>query len=304
VLNTGRVRDQWHTMTRTGHVAQLAAHTPEPTVAINPLDAATLGIEAGGLARISSEKGAVLLRVESTHAQRRGEIFAPMHWTREFSSIGTIGRVTDAECDPVSGQPALKSTSVEVAPVATQFAGLLFRSRPAAVPGGVHWVRIPLERGELFRLTGLDPMPTGVGLDRFASALLQMPDADVVEVRDTARGILRRAALRDGVLEACLVLARSGVALPNEAEFAALLGTVVPPHARGRLLSGHGGNAIEGTQLCACLGISETAVRHACVSNRLNSLSELGALLGVGTGCGSCIPDLEKVLRDVRNPAS
>jgi len=55
-------------------------------------------------------------------------------------------------------------------------------------------------------------MPTGIGLDRFASALLQMPDADIVEMRDTARGILRRAALREGVLEACLVLARSSVA--------------------------------------------------------------------------------------------
>ena len=304
VLNTGRVRDQWHTMTRTGHIAQLAAHTPEPMVAMNPLDAATRGIEAGGLARISSENGAVLLRVESTHAQRRGEIFAPMHWTREFASIAAIGRTVDAECDPVSCQPALKSTSVQVAPVPTQFAGLLLRRRQAALPGGVHWVRIPLDRGELFRLIGLDPMPTGIGLDRFASSLLQTPDADVVEMRDTSRGILRRAALRDGVLEACLVLARSGVALPDEAEFVALLGTVVPPHARGRLLSGRGGNAIEGTQLCACLGISEAAVRHACVSNRLSTLGELGALLGVGTGCGSCIPDLEKVLRDVRAPAS
>jgi assimilatory nitrate reductase catalytic subunit len=303
VLNTGRVRDQWHTMTRTGHVAQLAAHTPEPMVAINPLDAATLGIECDGLARISSEHGAVLMRVAATHAQRRGEIFAPMHWTREFASTGVIGSTVGAECDPVSDQPALKSTSVQIAPVPIQFAGLLLRRRPGSPPAGVHWVRISLERGEIFRLTGLDPMPTGVGLDRFASALLQTPDAAIVEMLDTSRGVLRRAALRDGVLEACLMLARSGIPLPSEVEFAALLGTVVPAHARAGLLSGRGGEAIGGHWLCGCVGVSEAAVRHACVSNRLNNLAELGALLGVGTSCGSCIPDLEKVLRDVRSPA-
>jgi assimilatory nitrate reductase catalytic subunit len=304
VLNTGRVRDQWHTMTRTGRVAQLAAHTPEPMIAINPLDAATLGIEAGGLARISTDSGAALLRIAPTHAQRRGEIFAPMHWTREFASGGPVGNVVDAGCDPVSGQPALKSTSVRIVPLAIQFTGLLLRHGSMAPPAGVHWVRMPMERGEMFRLTGLDPMPTGVALDRFASALLQTPGADIIEMVDKSRGILRRAALRNNVLEACLVLARSGIALPGEAEFAALLGTIVPLHARAHLLSGRGSNVSEGPRLCACLGVSEAAVRHACVSNRLSSLGELGDLLGVGTSCGSCIPELEKILRDVRAPAN
>lgn len=134
--------------------------------------------------------------------------------------------------------------------------------------------------------------------------MVQLPNADIIEMVDTSRGILRRAALRDGVLEACVLLARSGITLPGEAEIAARLGTVVPPHARARLLSGHGSNASEAPRLCACLGVTEAAVRHACVSHRLNSLAELGALLGVGTGCGSCISELEKVLRDVRGPAS
>jgi len=304
VLNTGRVRDQWHTMTRSGRVAQLAVHTPEPMVSINPLDAATLGIDAGALTRITSEHGSVLMRATLNHAQRRGEIFAPMHWTREFASTGPIGSVVHAACDPVSGQPALKSSAVRIAPVATQFSGLLLRHGSAAPPAGVHWVRIPLERGEMFRLIGLDPLPTGVALDRFASALLQAPGTDIIEMVDAQRGVLRRAALRDDVLEACLVLARTGVTLPSESEFAALLGTVVAPPMRMRLLSGHGTGASEGSRLCACLGVSEAAIRHACVSNRLNSLTELGDLLGVGTNCGSCIPELEKILRDVRAPAN
>ena len=304
VLNTGRVRDQWHTMTRTGRVPQLAAHTPEPMVTMNPLDAASVGLEAGALARIETAHGTVLLRAEPNHAQRRGEIFAPMHWTREFASTGPVAQTVGAQCDPISGQPALKATAARITPVATQYHGLLLRHVAAPPPTGVHWVRIPVERGEMFRLTGLDPLPTGIALDRFATALLHAPGTENIEMADQARGVLRRAALRDGVLEACVILARTDVALPPESEFAALLGTAVPQRARARLLSGRGGAAAEGPCVCACLGITEAASRHACVSNRLRSLTELGDLLGAGTSCGSCIPELEKILRDVRTPAN
>ncbi len=304
VLNTGRVRDQWHTMTRTGRVPELAAHAPEPTLAVNPLDAAALGIGTDALARVETEHGAVLLRVAPSHAQRRGEVFAPMHWTHEFASTGPVDGVVDAACDAVSGQPALKATVARITPVATRFTGLLLRRNAAPPPSGAHWVRVPVEHGEMFRLLGLDPLPSGVALDRFASSLLQAPGSDVVEMIDPTRGVLRRAALRDGVLEACLMLARTGVALPHEAEFAAVLGTIVPPQARARLLSGRGTGPDEGPRLCACLGVTAGAIRHACVSNRLSSVAELGDLLGVGTNCGSCIPELEKILRDVRAPAT
>jgi assimilatory nitrate reductase catalytic subunit len=304
VLNTGRVRDQWHTMTRTGQVPQLAAHTPEPMASINPLDAATLGLEAGALARVATEHGSVLLRVEPNHAQRRGELFAPMHWTREFASTGPVAQVVGAECDALSGQPALKATPARITAVATQYRGLLLRHHAAPPLAGVHWVRIAVERGEMFRLTGLDPLPAGAALDRFAASLLHAPGAELIEMVDAARGVLRRAALRDGVLEACVILARNGVALPAETEFAALLGTVVPPAGRARLLAGRAAQAPEGPRICACLGITEAAIRHACVANRLRSLAELSDLLGAGTSCGSCVPELEKILRDVRIPAS
>jgi assimilatory nitrate reductase catalytic subunit len=303
LLNTGRVRDQWHTMTRTGYVSQLAAHTPEPLVSINPLDAATLGLTTDALARVATEHGAVLLRVAPNHAQRRGELFAPMHWTREFASTGRVADAVDAARDPSSGQPALKATAARVTRVPTRYTGLLLRHSPAPPPAGVHWVRIAIERGEMFRLIGLDPLPTGMALDRFAAALLHAPGSETVEMCDQARGVLRRAALREGVLEACLVLAPTGIALPSETDLAALIGTAVPHQARARVLLGRRGGS-EGARLCACLGITEAAIRHACVSYRLNSLAELGDLLGVGTNCGSCIPELEKILRDVRAPAN
>ena len=302
-LNTGRVRDQWHTMTRTGRVPELASHTSEPMLAINPADAAARDLAPGALARVETAFGAMLLRTAPDHAQRRGEIFVPMHWSRQFASAGPVAQTVHAARDPWSGQPALKSTPARVTRVATQYHGLLLRRSAGAPPSGVHWIRIAVPRGEMFRLTGLDPLPVGAALERFAAALLPVPGAEWMEMADPARSILRRAALRDGVLEGCLMLAPSDTALPAEASFAALLGGPVVPAARVRLLAGKADTGEDGTRVCACLGVTEAAIRHACVSHRLRSPSELGALLGAGTNCGSCLPELERILRDVRAPA-
>jgi anaerobic selenocysteine-containing dehydrogenase len=83
-------RDQWHTMTRTGRVPRLMTHVKEPLLDINPQDAARLGLGEGGLARVESRYGSVVLRVRLSSDQRCGEVFAPMHWTDQFSSAGPI----------------------------------------------------------------------------------------------------------------------------------------------------------------------------------------------------------------------
>ncbi len=105
LLNTGRVRDQWHTMTRTGRVPRLMRHAEEPLLDLHPADARARGIADGGLARIESRHGATVLRARLSMDQRRGEVFVPMHWTDLFTSAGPIGRLVGAACDPVSGQP-------------------------------------------------------------------------------------------------------------------------------------------------------------------------------------------------------
>ncbi|MBT1570054.1 hypothetical protein KK471_31085, partial [Klebsiella pneumoniae] len=76
----GRIRDQWHTMTRTGYVPRLMQHIDEPFVEMNATDAARAGLTDGQLARISSPRGVMVARVRISTAQRAGELFAPMHW--------------------------------------------------------------------------------------------------------------------------------------------------------------------------------------------------------------------------------
>ena len=301
VLNTGRVRDQWHTMTRTGQVPRLMTHMPEPSVALHPDDAIRLGIVSGDLARVETADGMSVLRVTTNSAQRRGEVFAPMHWTDAFASVGPIGRAVTARRDPHSGQPDLKATPARITPVATRFHGILLRRRGGPLPALCHWVRIPVANGQLYRLTGTQPLPQYEALDHFATGLLNITeDAEWIELEDPARGVLRRAAIVDDVLEACLVLAMDRDALPSEDSIAPLLGTVLPASTRWRALTGGAATGGDpGPRICACFGVGRETVRQAAIEHNLRDVAAIGARLNAGTNCGSCVPELQQLLRDV-----
>jgi assimilatory nitrate reductase catalytic subunit len=305
LLNTGRVRDQWHTMTRTGLAPSLISHTPEPVLTIHPIDAAAAGIEQGALTRVSTAEGQVLLRADLRHTQRHGEMFAPMHWTDQFASTGPIGRVVTAKVDPVSGQPELKATAATIEPAIVHFHGLLLRRTGGALPDICHWVRVPVIEGQMYRLAGLLPLPTDGDLTAFATTLLGLSvDSDWLEVSDKRRGVLRVAIVFDGALEACLFLARDASSLPNEAAVIPMLGAPVPDAARTKILAGrmYDATAAEGPKICACFGVTRDAIRHAVATHSLGSVQQIGVLLRAGTNCGSCIPELEEILRDVRMP--
>ena len=149
-------------------------------------------------------------------------------------------------------------------------------------------------------------MPHGDDLTSFAAALLDLPEGtDWLEMSDTRRGVLRIAAVFDGALEACLFLSRDAAGLPNEAAVSPMLGAPVPDAARAQILAGrmYNATAAEGPKVCACFGVTRDAIRHAVVTHRLSSAKQIGVLLQAGTNCGSCIPELEEILRDVRIPA-
>lgn len=119
-LNTGRVRDHWHTMTRTGRSPRLNHHIAEPYVEIRPSDAADLNLRPADLARITSDYGEAVVRVLIADSVRRGDVFVPMHWTAQLSSAGRIGALAAAAVDPISGQPELKAATCAIRPYAAK----------------------------------------------------------------------------------------------------------------------------------------------------------------------------------------
>ena len=303
VLNTGRVRDQWHTMTRTGRLPRLMAHEREPVLDVHPSDAQRFGLAAGNLARVESKHGSTVLPVRLSRDLRAGEVFAPMHWTDRFTSAGPIDALVGAAVDPVSGQPEFKAMPVRVAPVAPQWHALLLRGSEGVPRGPYYWARVPLERGHAFTLIGFEPLPSDSGSKFWISALLDAPPAaELVIYADPARGTFRYASVVGRRLEACLFIARNASALPSRDALAALLGTRLDPDARALVLAGTpAGAALEaaGKTICACFGVGLSALHGAIAQRGLTSVADIGAVLRAGTNCGSCIPELKAILSEV-----
>ncbi|MDB5729063.1 MAG: nasA, partial [Noviherbaspirillum sp.] len=113
-LNTGRVRDQWHTMTRTGKSPKLADHIAEPFIDIHPQDALLCGVREGELARVSTRWGSMVARVQHGGGIARGSVFVPIHWNNQTASDARVGALVNPAVDPVSGEPEFKHTPVRV----------------------------------------------------------------------------------------------------------------------------------------------------------------------------------------------
>jgi assimilatory nitrate reductase catalytic subunit len=304
VLNTGRVRDQWHTMTRTGLVPRLMAHRTEPLLDMHGDDAARLSLRDGDLARVVSRHGAAVLRVHVSTEPRPGEVFAPMHWSDKFSSSGPIDRLVGGATDPVSGQPELKATPVTISRRTTLWRGFLLR-RSAITPqsedgAAFYWARIPLARGHAYELAGWHELPREAEAEAWVMGLLGVTDeAEMIVYADQGRGALRYASLIDENLDACLFLARDGAFLPRRAELEGMLGDTVEPSARLSLVAGLPASALRadsGPIVCACFAVGLQTLQRAIVEQRLGSVTAIGDALRAGTNCGSCRPELRVIL--------
>jgi assimilatory nitrate reductase catalytic subunit len=179
-LNTGRYRDQWHTMTRTGLSPKLSQHRREPMAEIHPGDAAELGIADQDLVRVSTPQGETVFRALISDGQRRGEVFTPIHWTDRQSTGGRTGLLARSLVDPISGQPGFKSTPARVDKVAPEWRGfMILREVPDAIPV-LYATRVRVAQGWLVEIAGQgDPA-------HLSKAVL--PKGERIEIVDRARG--------------------------------------------------------------------------------------------------------------------
>ncbi|WP_298343061.1 nitrate reductase [uncultured Algibacter sp.] len=115
ILTTGRVRDQWHTMTKTGKVSRLKTHYPTPVLEIHPTDAYLYKIKNGAITEIKGENGVVRVRAKVTDSIKKGVVFLPMHWGKQLqSNLNRANNLTNTHVDPVSKEPDFKFTRVSV----------------------------------------------------------------------------------------------------------------------------------------------------------------------------------------------
>lgn len=152
VLNSGRSRDQWHTMTRTGLSVSLAEHATEPYVFIHPLTAASYNLHEGDIAKVSSAIHHCLAKVTLSETMRPGELFVPIHWNEMTASESKPCALIDPRTDSISGQPEFKFTPVTITPCKHQSFGLLLLREAVELPRDNYWSRQKVEGGYLYRL--------------------------------------------------------------------------------------------------------------------------------------------------------
>ncbi len=297
VLNTGRIRDQWHTMTRTGVAPRLSQHIAEPFVEIHPDDAARVKIEVAGLARLSNRHGAVVMRALVTDRQQKGALFAPIHWTDQNASCARVDALVAAHVDPISGQPESKACAVAIEPwPAVWFGFAVTREKPKEIAAG-YWALARTGFGWRVELAGAaEP----ADWDDFALRLLgadQDIGVSLCVTQDRRRGTRRWLVSERGRPAGLLLVSREPV-VASRAFLCAEFEKSEPGDARA-LLAGRpaGCGHDRGRTICVCHGVGAREIEDAIEAHALEDAEALGRLTKAGTGCGSCRPEIQRMLK-------
>jgi assimilatory nitrate reductase catalytic subunit len=337
-LTTGRLRDQWHGMSRTGTLGRLFGHVPEPVVQMNAQDMSRRLIKEGDLVHVTSKRGSLVLPVQASSELNVTQAFIAMHWGSEFLSgrsssgerIAGVNAITTSSYCPISKQPELKHAAVKIlkaelpwnllavarlpeetahstrAELQDLMARFEFSScvpfgregREDAAPGS------NTQRGILFRAAATYA-PEDDSLSRI-EALLGLNSADTLRYEDKKRGQRRTARLvrlPDGQAKLQGFVLAGDVSA--EAWIKTLLQDELDAQSYGRLLLSPGAKApiaiqSKGNQVCSCFNVTESAINEflsTCEGSDAEQLSSLQAQLQCGTNCGSCVPQLKKIIR-------
>lgn len=297
VLNTGRVRDHWHTLTRTGKSARLSAHVGEPFAELHPADAAALGVTDADIVEVASAHGRVLVRARITDRQRRGAVFVPMHWNDKYAGRARIDAVIAAVTDPTSGQPALKRAAVSVRRFAALVHGFaVSQCRPDARHCD-YWAVGRIEGGWRLELAHGKPLGDIEAVARVLFGAECRDGLEAVAYRDGEHGHGRLALFDGPRLAAALFLAPEPVAVSRSWAVRQLGLEHAERAARWRLVAGRPAADMpdKGAIVCSCFGVGAGEIAAAARSG-CASVAAVGAATGAGTNCGSCRGEIRGII--------
>jgi len=276
-------------MTRTGLVPRLMQHCDEPFVALHPADAAQYGVTVGVLARVQSAQGWISARVRIDAGMRRGEVFVPMHWNRQFSQQSHVDMLIAGQACSFSGQPALKQTPVRIRPLAVTWQGWFWQREIAPLAGLRYWSRAPYPAVQRYAVAGAGSPQA------WLAEQIDLSGCDV-QVATGSGADYRLLAWRDGALQLAFY---AGSALPSlDSAFVAAAFADAPQDAAGRhsVLAGQAmQRRAAGRIICSCMSVGEQTILQA-MAQGCRTTQALGEKLKCGTQCGSCIPELKQLL--------
>lgn len=295
-LNTGRVRDQWHSMTRTGKSTKLGQHKPEPTLSIHPKIALQKGFKDRHLVTLRSAYGATVVRLEFDLSQKENEVFFPFHWGSNNSSHGQINTLVNPHTDPLSGQPEFKQTPVNISHFKAQWYGYLLSSEPINTLTTCYQV---YSKGVgFYRYELADDKPL-IDVEVWAKEVLAglSEPAHWLSFSDKKHGRHRFALIHEQKLLACLFVS-SQPELPDPAWIGQLFGQPLTSIKRIDILAGKPAEASadKGRIICTCFNVGINEIKNLIAKGDISTVAQIGSKLQAGTNCGSCIPELKQLL--------
>lgn len=294
VLNTGRDRDQWHTMTRTGFVPALTQKETEPTVYLNPLSIERAALKTGQLARLVApeSRAEIVARVKEDDGLGLHSVYLSIHWAGEFGASSGVNHVTESVVDPFSGQPAFKSSFVEIEPFAI----------------GSYFVAIGENADKLGGIADFSSMQITESegqsrkLWRYASKSVlskqtwtQATDAALngkLLVMDTEHGWVTLNCANDAALTV-----KSFVQVENkafDADVEQITQLIGQPFSLSKTLKAIQTEAAS-KLVCSCFRVTEKQIVDAIQTHNHTTVAQLQGQLKCGSNCGSCLPEVEKL---------
>jgi assimilatory nitrate reductase catalytic subunit len=330
-LNTGRLRDQWHGMSRTGTLGQLFGHAAEPMLDIAKIDAQRRGFKLGDFALVTSKRGKLIIRINPSDSVRSGQAFLAMHWGAAYlggtvdgvSALG-VNSLTNSAFDPISKQPELKAAAIRIDTVELPFQlvamGFLGDEHLSSAQRSLHPLLAQFDYGSCVPFSTADRSAAAQEglLLRIASSIIPSPEKirqlrqflrnvfgieldNLIQYSDPRKGTLREVSLNGEELRYCLLVGD----VSSHEWLQELLKSKSNAASLGAMLLIAGSQAprgfkAQGKTVCQCFGVSETQILdHFENSQDEPSLRSLQAKLSCGTQCGSCVPELNRMIREV-----
>lgn len=294
VLNTGRVRDHWHTMTRTAKSARLSQHLAEPFVEIHPADADKLKISDADIVRVETAQGTILVRALLSKRPQTGSVFVPMHWTDQFAASARVDTLVPGVTDPYSGQPASKNVAARLERfAASKFGFAVMKNKPSSL-GADYWALAKCDGGWRVELAfGADV----ADWSDYAKQLFGAPEtAEMIAYRDMSSDQHRFACFDGDQILGALYLAPSPVAVSRNWAVSQLIAEITG-RARLGIIAGRPGKGCvdRGATVCSCFSVGANDIA-AAIAKGCVTVKTIGEATNAGTNCGSCRAEIKTIL--------
>jgi assimilatory nitrate reductase catalytic subunit len=297
-LNTGRIRDQWHTMTRTGRAQRLLEHIEHPFVAISPDTAKQFDIREGDLVEVETQQAKVSVLAVLDEGLKAKELFIPIHWNDQFASNARVDSLVADIVDKVSGQPEFKFTPAKIKKLTlTSWAKIVSRTE-IQCDDFSYWHRTVLNGQGYIYQVGLEQAFDWESFTANKRLLEQGPPQAYEHYSNTETLDQRFLYYSDQQVEMAIFCHTTADLLPHHKRLKSIL-EYQETDGYWNLMT-EDNAAEDGRLICSCHQVSEQKIVDAITSG-CRSTEALGQKLKCGTNCGSCIPELNHLITQTLN---